>query len=62
MADGLDLVKLFLRLSNLSDEDDVTIIAGRHVKIRSDTYRLRNSKDLMLLVNKDRTIHSLYQS
>ena len=61
MADGLDLVKLFLRLGNLSVEDDVTIVANRNLKIRSDTYRLRNSKDLTFLVRKDGSIGSFYQ-
>ena len=57
----VEKVKLFLRLSNLSAEDDVTIIADRDVKIRSNTYRVRNSKDLVIPVKPDRTLGRIYQ-
>ena len=54
----VEKVKLFLRLSNLSAEDDVTVTADKDVKIRSNTYRTRNSKDLIIIImiNKDCTI------
>ena len=57
----VEKIKLFLRLSNLSAEDDVTITADRDAKIRSDTYRVRNSKDLTFMAKKDGSITPPYQ-
>ena len=57
----VEKIKLFLRLNNLSAEDDVTVIADRHVQIRSGIYRVRNSKDLSIPVKPDRTLGRIYQ-
>ena len=57
----VEKIKLLQRLCNLSVEDDVTVTTDTDVKIRSDTYRVRSSKDLMLLVRTDWTISSFYQ-
>ena len=52
----LEKIRLLLRLMRLTTEDDITSVGGE-VKIRSESYLIRNSQDFNLALDEACVIH-----